>query len=72
MTTNVSVLTAERSKPAAGSASAPDLKLLLRVVPSGEEWRWRLFSRVSASRVPRLVYPDSRTYRTAEQAANAG
>ena len=70
--TNVSELTIERSEPKAGPRSVSDLNLLLRVVPSGEEWRWRLFSRVSASRAPRLVYPDSKTYRTADEAANAG
>jgi hypothetical protein len=72
--TNVSVLTAERSKPSVGrrSAPAPDLNLLLRIVPSGEVWRWRLFSRASASRVPRLVYGDPKRYPTAEEAANAG
>jgi hypothetical protein len=72
--TNVSVLTAEPSKPSAKlrSAPGPDLNLLLRVVPSGKVWRWRLFSRVSASRVPRLVYGDPKRYPTAEEAATAG
>jgi hypothetical protein len=70
--TNVSVLPAGRSKPAARLPGTTGLHLLLRVVPSGNEWRWRLFSRANASRVPRLVYPDSKTYRTAEEAAGAG
>jgi hypothetical protein len=72
--TNVSVLSGEPSKPAARlrRAPGPDLNLLLRVVPSGKVWRWRLFSRVSASRVPRLVYGDPKKYPTAEEAANAG
>jgi hypothetical protein len=65
--TKASVPTVQRSLPARGS-----LTLLLRVVPSGERWSWRLLARVGKSGRPRLIYADSRTFRTAEEATEAG
>jgi hypothetical protein len=66
-TTNVSVPTIQRP----GSAERP-LKLLLRVVPSGERWSWRLLSRVGVSGRPRLFYADPKTFRTREEATEGG
>jgi hypothetical protein len=48
------------------------LTLLLRVVPSGERWSWRLLSRAGTSGRPRLIYADSTSFPTAEEAAEAG
>jgi hypothetical protein len=46
--------------------------LLLRVVPRGGGWSWHLFSGAGASRPPRLIFADSMTFSTAEDAADAG
>jgi hypothetical protein len=58
--------------PLGRARNKPPYSLLLRVVPSLGKSTWRLFSRVGASRRPRLIYADPTPYPTWDAARKAG
>lgn len=63
---------AKDARPQGGVGRSEDLTFLLRAVPAGKGWTWRLFARTGASGPPKLIYAAERIYDTRREATDRG